>query len=75
MNGQLLNIYAVRLFGPMNFNVVNQLIQHIRREFSGSGIFTHGGHKHIRAYRPSAFLVKLGPERFYPPCQSTLSKA
>ena len=54
--------YPVDLFHLMDFDVIDQLIEHPGGQNLGSCVFTDGGDKHIRRYRLSAELVHFSTE-------------
>ena len=54
--------YPVNLLRLMDFDVIDQLIEHPGGQNLGSCVFTDGGDKHIRRYRLAAELVHFSTE-------------
>ena len=63
MDGQPLFPHAINLLRLMDFDALNQLIQHLRRQLLGPCVFADGGDEHIRSNGPAAQLVNLRAER------------
>ena len=51
VDGQFLDPFTINFFGLVNFNVVDQLIQHPGCQLFGTGVFADNGKKHIRGNR------------------------
>jgi hypothetical protein len=62
MDHKMLLPYPVDLFRLMDFDVIDQLIEHPGGQNLGSCVFTDGGDKHIRRYRLAAELVHFSTE-------------
>ena len=63
VDGQFLNPLTIDFFGLVNFNVVDQLIQHLGCQLFGMGVFADNGEKHICGNGFTAGLVQLFAER------------
>ena len=62
MDHKVLLPYPVDLLRLMDFDVIDQLIEHPGGQNLGSGVFADGGDRHIRRYRLAAELVHFSTE-------------
>ena len=66
MDGQFLNPFSVDFLRLVDFDVIDQLIQHTRGQLLSSGVLANRRQKQIRGHGLVAQLVKLFPEFFDP---------
>ena len=59
VDGQFLNPFTVDLLGLMDFDVVDQFVQHPRRQLLGTGILADGRQEHICGDGITAELARL----------------
>lgn len=62
MDHKMLLPYPVDLLRLIDFDVIDQLIEHPGGQNLGSCVFADGGDKHIRRYRLAAELVHFSTE-------------
>ena len=65
MDGQFLNPLPVDFLGLVNFNVVDQLIQHPGCQLFSTGVFADNGEKHICGNGFACQLLNFRAEGFH----------
>ena len=64
MDAKPLLPHSINFLRIVNFDLLNQLVEHPGRELACAGVLSHQRDEHIRGHDPTALLLDFGAELF-----------